>query len=133
MAKSNVPTSPFYFVTCINEGKNPMRDDYFSEDRENDYVPFITNKAFSNHIDTILSANKMNIYNKLDKIMQFEFMLNSVRTKKRSGIWHKSVKKTDNVQKIAEYYNINTKEAEKYIAFMSEKQINEIVDMGGKA
>ena len=52
---------------------------------EKKYPPFIINKCLSMHYDCIASANEMNGYHFLDKKIQFHFLINSIRKKKRFG------------------------------------------------
>ena len=127
---SNVPTSPFYFVTAINSGNNAMKSEELIS--EKDYKPWITNKVYSNYVDTCLIANEMNIMPKLDNLMQFDFFLNSVRQKKRPPLWNKSVKANENTKKVAEFYSINITEASKYMNLMTEDQLDSIINLGGK-
>ena len=51
------------------------------------YPPFIVNKCLSGHLDSILFANEMNKSHFLDKDMQYDFLLNSLRKKRRFSPW----------------------------------------------
>ena len=46
------------------------------------YPAFIVNKLLSAFSDTTMFVNEMNRNHFLDKDMQFQFLLNSIRTKK---------------------------------------------------
>lgn len=132
MKKSNVTTSPFSFVNAINNGKSMIREDAFPEERESQYIPYITNKAFSNHYDTILYSNNMNMYHGLDNIMQFEYYLNSVRKRNRPGTWYKAKKTEDHIKAIAEYYDVNVTIAAKYADLMTKSELASLLDLGGQ-
>ena len=69
------------WLNSINQTKKNLID----EDPlvEKDYPPYIINRCFSGHLDAILFANEMNKYNFLPKRMQYDFYINTLRTKKR--------------------------------------------------
>lgn len=75
--------NPYDFVNAINAGKNIIRDDVNPEAKAKEYVPFLTHRAFSYYIDTVLVANEVNINNSLDNTMDFEFFLHAVRPRRR--------------------------------------------------
>ena len=82
---------PFDYVNSINfTKKNLMKNTANDELAEKDYVPFLTNKSLSYFTDTLLYANEMNRYHFLDKRLQYEFYLNSIRKKKRFAKWAKA-------------------------------------------
>src|ERR1039458_10696555 len=55
---------------------------YCLED-EKDYVPFIVNRALSYHDDALFYANQLNQMSGLDRRLQYDFLINSIRGKKR--------------------------------------------------
>lgn len=95
-------------------------------DNEKDYVPFIVNKALSFHYDCILYANEMNMYPNLDKILQYQFLINTVRGYKRP--FQKWLKKDeiDNLKMIEKYYNFSTEKAKEALLLLSEEQLKKI-------
>ena len=52
-----------------------------------DYPPYIINRCLSGHLDCIMFVNEMNKYAFLDKDMQYNFYLNTLRKKKRFSPW----------------------------------------------
>ena len=95
---------PFDYVNSINfTKKNLMRNTENDELAERDYVPFLTNKSLSYFTDTLLYANEMNKYHFLDKKLQYEFYLNSIRKKKRFAKWAKA-DDNDDLSMISEFY-----------------------------
>jgi len=130
---NDVTISPFTFISYINNGDNIMRDPiYENGDAEKYYNPFICNKAFSNHLDTIMAANDMNMNHHLDKVMQYEYLLAKVRPRKRSNIWNKKSKSSDDIKDIANFYGINIKKAKEYVDILTNEEIRRILDKGGK-
>ena len=56
-----------------------------------DYVPFVGNRALSYHIDCVLYANQMNLHPDLEKDLQYQYLLNTIRSMKRKfQPWQKS-------------------------------------------
>ena len=49
---------------------------------EKKYPAFMVNKVLSGFSDTIMLCNEMNRNHFLDKDMQFQFLLNSIRSRK---------------------------------------------------
>lgn len=96
-----------------------------TDDIEKVYLPYIINKNFSYYSDTIFYANEMNIHSELDKDIQYNFLLNIIRPKKR---WSKWVKKQNlqNVELIKSYYNCNEKRAFEILEILNPQQIKEI-------
>ena len=54
-----------------------------SNDNEDEYPPFIVNRALSHHMDCVVFANEMNVKGHAAKKMQYDFLLNSIRKYKR--------------------------------------------------
>ena len=81
------------YLNSINlTKKNLMKDD---PDWEKNYTPYIINKCMSHHMDTIVFANEMNRYPNLDKRLQYDFYINTVRARKRFSPWGKKEKVKD--------------------------------------
>ena len=90
------------YLNSINFDKKPLLD---SEDLtwEKKYMPFIINKCLSMFYDCIAQANEMNGYHFLDKKLQFDFYINSIRKRKRfGGKWLKQSKLKD-LEYVKEY------------------------------
>lgn len=115
--------SPFVFVNEILSGKNDIIKD---EATEKAYSPFLTNRSLSYHLDTILFANEMNQRSHLDSKLQFHFLLNIVRAKKRRHTkWVKSDKSED-LQCIKTYFGYSDAKAREAMRLLSEEQIQQI-------
>jgi len=119
---------PFDFINDINFGKkNLMRKTENDELSEKAYVPYITNKSLSYFTDTLLYANEMNKFSHLDHKLQYEFLLNSIRPKKRFAKWHKP-EQDDDIELVSEFYNYSLPKARNVLSILSDKQLSAIRD-----
>lgn len=103
-------------------------------DDEKDYVPFIVNKALSFHYDCIMHVNQMNMHPNLDKSLQYQYYLNSIRSYKRS--FQKWLKKETiaDLELIKQYYSCSTEKAKEALSILTADQIDIIrkkLDRGG--
>ena len=115
---------PFDYVNSINfTKKNLMRNTANDELAEKDYVPFLTNKSLSYFTDTLLYANEMNRYHFLDKKLQYEFYLNSIRKKKRFAKWAKA-DDNDEVMMVQEYFKFSPQKAKAALKVLTPTQKN---------
>ena len=78
------------------------------------------------HYDCIAQANEMNGYHFLDKKVQFHFLINSIRKKKRFGGKWLSQSKLKNLEYVKEYYGYSNEKAKQALDILNEKQIEEI-------
>ena len=102
---------------------------------EKDYSPFLVNRSLSYFMDTVMVANEMNINHHIDSRLQFDFLINSVRKRKRFSKWHKATATSDDVNVIKQIYNYNDHRAYEALKLLSRGQINalrERVNTGGK-
>lgn len=110
---------PFDYVNSINHNKkNLMVDTDNDRLAESGYVPYLTNKQLSYFADTLLYANKMNTFAHLDNKLQYEYLLNSIRPKKRFSKWVKSEDSND-LEMVKLYFNYSTKKAEQALSVLS--------------
>ena len=121
------------YLNAINHEKTPLMD---TEDEvwEKKYSPFIINKCLAPFPDTIHLVNEMNLHNHLDSKLQFDFLLNTVRTRKRYTPWMKA-SKTKNLEYVKEYYGYNNEKAKSALKLLSDEQIKAIkssLDKGGR-
>ena len=121
------------YLNAINVSKESLMD---SEDEawEKKYAPFIVNKCVAPFPDTILLVNEINRYHFLDKKLQFDFLLNSLRTRKRYTPWLKA-KKLKNLEYVKEYYGYNNEKAKAALDILDDEQISAIkikLNKGGR-
>ena len=101
---------------------------------EKEYPPFMVNRSLSYFHDCVLMANEMNINHHLDKRLQFDFLINIIRKKKRFSKWAKA-QKSDDIEVIQEYYGYSNEKARQIHSLLSSEQIDELkkkVYRGGK-
>ena len=104
------------------------------EEWEKKYPPFIVNRCLSPFPDTILLVNEMNLLPHLDKKLQFDFLINSLRPRKRYEPWMKA-KKLENLEYVKEFYGYSNVKAKAALDILSEEQISAIkqkLNKGGR-
>jgi len=122
MAKTN----PFDFTNSINQSKTDlMRGTANDKLAEKSYSPFLTNRALSYHNDTVFFANEMNTRHHLDNLLQYDFLLNIVRPKKRYAKWSKKDNDGD-VLIVKEYFGYNDTKARQALAILTPEQLTTI-------
>ena len=114
--------NPFDYVNAINYDKKDIMDDDLDEKA---YNTFLTNRSLSYFPDTVAAANVMNQYHHLDKKLQFHFLLNTVRKRKRFSKWEKP-QTFDDVEAVKEYYGYSNEKARSALSLLSPDQIQEI-------
>ena len=85
------------WLNSINFNKNNLIEE--DPDVIKNYPPYIINRCLSGNLDCIMFVNEMNKYHFLPKKIQYDFLLNSLRTKKRFAPWLRkdTIKDLDNV------------------------------------
>jgi len=87
------------------------------------------------HYDSIAAANEMNGYHFLDKKVQFHFLINSIRKKKRFGGKWLSQAKLKNLEYVKEYYGYSNEKAKQALNILKDEQIEfikEALNKGGR-
>lgn len=123
--------SLFDFLNSINYSKENLIVDDWSEKQ---YVPFLINKGLSFGTDTVIIANEMNSRPHLDKKLQYDFLINTIRPRKRYNKWLK-VEKVEAIETVKAYYGYSTEKARQALSILSEEQLQIIrtkLDKGGK-
>ncbi len=123
--------NPFDFVNAINYTKQDIMVDDLTEKA---YNPFLINRQLSYFQDTAIVANEMNKYHQIDNLLQFQFLLNIVRKRKRFSKWIKPTRE-DDVEAIKEYYGYSNEKAQRTLDLLSPEQIVVIkgkVNKGGR-
>ncbi len=124
-------SSPFDYVNQIMQGKKQLIVD---EQSEKDYVPFLVNRSLSYHKDCIMFANEMNRRHFMDKKMQNDFLLNTVRSQKRPFAKWVKPEKGEDLECIKKVFNFSDARAREAVRLLSEQQIQELkqkTDIGG--
>jgi hypothetical protein len=120
------------WLNSINFNKNNLIEEDSSAIK--DYPPYIINRCLSGHLDCIMFANEMNKYSFLDKDMQYNFYLNTLRKKKRFSPWLRKDKVTD-LQSVKQYYGYSNEKASQALKILSKQQLDYIkqrLEIGGR-
>ena len=121
------------YLKAINQTKEPLLD---SEDEQGGkgYPPYIVNKCIAPFPDSILLVNEINQLHHLDKKLQFDFLINSLRPRKRYVPWMKA-KKLKSLEYVKEYYGYNNEKAKAALDILNDEQISAIkerLNKGGR-
>ena len=102
-----------------------MRDSDNDKLAESGYIPYITNRSLSYFPDTLFLSNDMNHHHHLDNLLQYEYLLNNVRAKKRFAKWVKP-EDNDDLEVIKMYYGYSNKKAQQALKILSSEVIEKI-------
>jgi len=122
--------NPFDFVNAIHYTKESLIVDEWSEKQ---YNGFLVNKALSFGADTVIAANEMNSRPHLEKRLQFDFLINIVRPRKRFNKWLKA-EKIEDLELVKQYHHYNTDKALQALRILTPEQlitIKEKLNTGG--
>jgi|TARA_B110000093_G_C12908223_1_gene383514 hypothetical protein len=120
--------SPFDFLKSINDTKKNIME---LPEHEKMYVPFVTNRSLSYFPDTVLLANEMNRYHHIDSKLQYQFLINIVRKRKRFSKWVKPEIEND-IESVKEYYGYSNDKARQVLRLLSSEQLTIIRDKVNK-
>jgi len=109
------------FLNSINSTKKNAPHNYPAAERL--FVPYVVNRCLSYFPDTIMQANEMNMNSHIDNKVQYDFLLNSTRPRRRFSKWFK-VESDPDVELIKTHFNVNTHRAREYKVLLSEDDIN---------
>jgi len=112
--------------------KNILRMD---DEAHKDFSSYIINKFFSMGMGTIFYANEMNRFPNTSKQMVYDFYIHGVRKGKQFNPWAKANKKEEDVLLMMEYYQVNERVAEQYVALLDDDDMIDIradCDIGGR-
>ena len=121
------------YLNAINHTKERLMDTE-DEEWEKKYPPFIVNKCLSGFQDTLMLVNEINQHPHLDKKLQFDFLINSIRPRKRFTPWVKA-EKLDDLENVKEFYGYNNEKARVALSILNDEHIATIkrkLNKGGK-
>ena len=115
-----------HYLKSLNETKEHLLE---SDDPmwEKMYSPYIINKCLAPFNDTIMLVNEVNQRHHLDSKLQYDFLLNTIRSKKRYAPWVKADKLKD-LQVVKEYYGYSNEKAKQALSILNHDQIKAIKD-----
>lgn len=111
------------WMNTINQTKQNIIEE--DPEAEKGYPPFIVNKCLSGHKDAILFANEMNKNPHLDKRLQYDFLINTLRPRKRFTPWVKK-QTLDHLDLVKEYYGYNHDKALAALEILTNEQLEHI-------
>ena len=117
--------SPFDYVKGINTKQ-------YNHDLVG-YNPFLTNRCFSMHMDTIMLAEQMNQYHQLSPSLQYDFYYYAVRKGKRFGFPPK-VEEIPNLEVVMDYFGYSRQKAIEALKLLTVDDIRGMItsmDKGG--
>jgi len=120
------------WLNSINQTKKNLIDEDPSLEKE--YNPYIINRIYSGNLDSVMFANEMNKYSFLPKKIQYDFYLNSLRSKKRFSPWLRKDKIKD-LDYVKRYYGYSNEKAQQALKILTKQQLNFIrskFETGGK-
>ena len=109
------------YLNAINHTKERLLDSE-DEEWEKKYPPFIVNKCVYPFQDTIMLVNEINQLPHLDKKLQFDFLLNSVRSRRRFSPWLKA-SRIEDLEYVKEYYGYSNDKAKQALDILTDEQI----------
>lgn len=113
-------------VNDINfDKKNVIKNCDNPQLAESIYKPFVVNRTLSRFHDTVIQANEMNKYHSLDNYLQFSYLSNSIRKRKRFKK-KDQIEKTDDVELVSKYFKISRKESLDFLKLINKQEIEEI-------
>ena len=112
------------YLKAVNQTKEHLMDGD-DEEWERKYPPFIVNKCVGAFPDTVMLVNEINQLPNVDKKLQFDFLINSLRPRKRFTPWLKATK-LENLEYVKEFYGYNNEKAKVALDLLNDEQISAI-------
>ena len=111
------------YLYSINQSKKNILDD--DPDAQKKYPPYIINRCLSSFTDTILFVNEMNKNSHLPNKLQYDFLLNSVKPRKRFSPWARK-DSIENLSVVKQYYGYNDDKALQALRILTKDQLDKI-------
>ena len=116
--------------SILETKKNALKDDVDVKA----YEPYMVNRALSFHRDCLPYANQMNMNPWLEKDLQYQYLLNSIRPMKRKfQPWQRAEVDKD-LKSVKEFFGYSNQKAKDALKILTDEQIAEIkirTDKGG--
>ena len=119
-------TNPFDYVKAINS-KTSVQD-------LSGYNPYLTNRCFAMHLDTIMLAEEMNKAHETPPECQYAFYYGTVRKGKRFGFPPKPPESAD-VELVMKFYGYSRAKAEEVMSLLTADALQAMrksFDTGGR-
>lgn len=112
----------FKYINAVIHTKQDVLED------EKDYKAFMVNRGLSFELDCIEKANEMNMNHHLEPRLQFDYLINKIRSRKRYIKWFKK-EKDDDLKLVMEYYGYNVSKAKTALSILSADQLKTIKEI----
>ena len=122
----------FDYLKSITDSKEDIMVDDLAE---KDYNAFMVNRGLSYYNDTVIYANEMNKNSHIDSRLQFDFLKQIIRKRKRFSKWNKADKSAD-IEVIKEYYGYSRDKAYQVLSILTKDQLDIIrkkISKGGRS
>ena len=119
------------WLNSINTNKNNLIDE--DADLEKQYPAYVINRCLSGHIDAVMFANEMNKHPNLEKKLQYDFFLNSLRKRKRYSPWLRK-EEIEDLDLVKRHYGYSSEKAKQVLNILTREQLSFIrdrLDTGG--
>lgn len=116
-------SNPFDYVKDILQAKKNLIVD---EDTEKAYKSFLVNRGLSYYKDCVYFANEMNRRHHLDRKLQNDFLLNTVRSMKRTYAKWEKMEKDDDIECVKLAYSLSDIKAREALRLLSNEQIQQL-------
>lgn len=100
------------------------------------YNPFVVGQGLSQHLDTVLLAYELNKQGVIDPLMHHDYLMATVKPKKRYGKWAKAEEKDEDIiSLLSTHFKVSSEQAEEYMNIITNDELHIIkqqYDEGGK-
>lgn len=110
------------------------KNNVFENENYKDYTPFIINRALSYHLDCLPYVAEMCLLSNLDKDMQYQYLINTIRSYKRPFHKWQKVETVEDLECVKTYFGYSNQKAREALRILTDEQITEIrkkTDKGG--
>jgi len=111
------------YLNSINQNKiNIMQDD---PEAEKGYPAYVVNRCLSGHLDAIMHVNEMNKRHSLSNKMQYDYLINTLKPRKRFSPWLRK-ESLEHIELVKEYYGYNDDKAIDALKILTVDQLDKI-------
>ena len=109
-------------IPSILQNKNNV----FESGDYSDYNPFIVNRALSYHLDCLPYIAELSLLSHLDKDMQYQYLINTIRSFKRPFHKWQKVETVEDLECVKTYFGYSNQKAKEALRILTNEQITEI-------
>lgn len=117
------PTAPWDWMTQLGQTKKTLDREYVKKY----YAPYVVHRMLSYHPDSLIYVNELNQRHHVDNDLQYDFLINTLRPRKRFTKMAKG-HDADHVDAIMKTYNVNYHRALEIQGMLNDDQIKKIRD-----